>query len=148
MPTATPKIDPSADLKIAAPYELKPLDRVTAAAMEAAMGAALGSFQGLMQIGFRQAVVGDKQAAIVMVMEFPGLGTVDQPGFLDSLAGSMRGGSGKIEKATILGVPVRFVTTETQVMGVYQRHEGVVVAFSPTMKSTKAVVTALIKGEQ
>lgn len=147
MPSAMP-IDPSADLKIAPPYELQPLDRITAAAIEAAMAASLESFKGLMQIGFRQAVLGDKQAAIVMVMEFPGLGTVGLPGFLDSIVAGMSGESGKVDKATILGVPVRFITSEAQVIGIYQRQDGVVVVFSPTKKSTEAVVTALIEGDQ
>jgi hypothetical protein len=153
-PTATPaatspaaSVDPSADLSITAPYALEPLDRITEAAVQAAMSQALGSFASIVQFGFRQAVQDGKPVCIVMVMQFPGAGTVGAPGFLDSLAAGLKGSSGTTTETTVGGHPVRIVTNGTQAMGIYMRQEGVVIPICQTPADATAVVTALIGAE-
>ena len=147
-PSPSASIDPSGDLKIAPPYALAPLDRITSAAMQGAMSQALGSLSSIVELGFRQATQGGKAACIVMVMEFPGLGAATQPGFLDQLATGLKGATGKVANSTILGKPVRIVTNGTQAMGLYVRQEGVVVPICPSAAAATAVTTALIKGDQ
>ncbi len=148
-PAATPSasVDPSADLKISPPYELAPLDPITSAAMQAGMAQALGSFAGVLDLGFRQATQDGKPVCIVMVMEFPGLGAANQPAFLDQLATGLKGSTGKSTESTILGHPVRIITNGTQSMGVYVRQEGVVVPICQSATDATDVTTALIKAE-
>jgi hypothetical protein len=147
-PTPSASTDPSADLKIAPPYELQELDRITSAAMQAAMAQALGSFGGILDLGFRQAVQDNNPVCIVMVMEFPGLGAaVDQPEFLDNLATGLKGEAGTVTGSTVLGHPVRIVANGPQFMGMYVRQEGVVVPICQSATAAMDVVTALIKAE-
>ncbi len=149
-PAASPSAssDPTSDLTIAPPYELVPLDPITSAAMQAGMAQALGSLGGIVDLGFRQATQGGQPACIVMVMEFPGLGAANQPGFLEQLATGLKGATGKVSESTILGHPVRFVTNGTQSMGMYVRQEGIVVPICQSPEAATAVTTALIKAEQ
>jgi hypothetical protein len=147
-PSPSASIDPSADLKIAPPYALAPLDRITSAAMQGAMSQALGSLSSIVELGFRQATENGKATCIIMVMEFPSLGAATQPGFLDQLATGLKGATGKVSNATILGKPVRIVTNGTQAMGLYVRQEGVVVPICQSATAATAVTTALIKADQ
>jgi hypothetical protein len=147
-PSPSASVDPSADLKIAQPYKLVPLDRITSAAMQGAMSQALGSLSSIVELGFRQATENGKATCIIMVMEFPSLGAATQPGFLDQLATGLKGATGKVSNSTILGKPVRIVTNGTQAMGLYVRQEGVVVPICQSAAAATAVTTALIKADQ
>jgi hypothetical protein len=115
--------------------------------MQAGMAQALGSFGSILDLGFRQATKDGKPVCVVMVMEFPGLGAANQPGFLDQLATGLKGAEGKSTESTIMGHPVRIITNGAQSMGVYTRREGVVVPICQNETDATAVTTALIKGD-
>lgn len=148
IPTAALKIDPSADTKIAAPYTLTELDKITAAALEAGMAAALGS-QDSVVFGFKQVVQGDKAPCLLMVMAFPGI-DISQAATIDVFSAGLAGATGKTTKSTVLGVPVRIVTKpgDAQVFGMYQSEDGFNVAICQSTATATAIVTALIKANQ
>ena len=145
-PTPTPKVDAAEGLKIADPYTLATLDPVQSAAFEAGIEQGLGAMAGVMQLGVRQIEKDGSPAGLVLVMDFPGLGITEQPGFLAAIAGGMAGSaSAKVTTKTILGQPVAFVASDLATWAVYKHGEGVIAVYANNAASATAMVTAVIK---
>jgi hypothetical protein len=143
-PTATPRVDPAADYKIADPYALTELDPIASAAFEAGIEQGLGSMASIMQVGVRQVDKDSTPIGLLLVMRFPGGTFVDQPGFIESVAGGMAGGTGKLTKISVSGVPVEVVTGGEAVWGVYKDGDGVVAVYGSSTTEVRSLVTAVI----
>jgi hypothetical protein len=150
-PTAEPiaSIDPSAGLRIAAPYKLGTLDPITKAAYEAAMGKALGSLGSVVSIGLKQVTQAGLPAGFVMVIAFNNASVSHTTGFLDAVAGGSAASlGGKLGKKTMLGTQVRYASSATGAFAAYQRGEAVVYVIVPTTKSALDVISAIIKASR
>jgi hypothetical protein len=145
-PAATPKVDAAEGLTIADPYTLVVLDPIQSAAFEAGIEKGLGAMAGVMQIGVRQIEKDASPAGLVLVMNFPGLGITEQPGFLASVAGGIGGSANaKVTTKTILEQPVAFVVSDIATWAVYKHGEGVIAVYASNATSATAMVTAVIK---
>jgi hypothetical protein len=139
---------PIATLKIAAPYELRPVDPRDAAWTKFGIEMWLGDLERRPRIGLRQVLDGSEVVGGVVVIEFPGSGLAGKPDFLDSMAEIMAGESSEVTKTTILGVPVRLAAGAFSHGAVYERGEGVVLVAGLTRTDATAVATALIKASE
>jgi hypothetical protein len=145
----SPSLDPSADLKIAAPYGLRVLDPISQAAYEAAMSKALGSLGSIVQIGIRQVTKSGAPSGFVMVIEFTDPSVSQMTGFLDAVAGgSATSMGGKLSKKTILGAQVRYASSPQGAFAAYRQDEAIVYVILPTANGALAVITALIKANR
>jgi hypothetical protein len=144
-PAATPQLDPTGDLKIAAPYTVAGDDPTMTAMLRAGMEASLGSMAGSVPMGLRSVNRGNAVAGLVMVIQFPGGAVADAPTFLDSMTGSL---GGDVTKLKILGRQVILGTSQGQFAAVTKHDQGVMMVFAPTKKAAKAIVTALIEANK
>jgi hypothetical protein len=146
-PSATAAVDAAAGLSIASPYELVPLDEVTAGAINGGMEAALGELSSAFEFGYRSVSKSGEvlTASLVMVMNFPSGSMTSMPGFLEGVAGGIAStASGSVETTMILDHPVALITTDVLVYAAYQSDTAVVMVMTPTLELSEAIVTALI----
>jgi len=144
---AASRIDPLADLTIAAPFTLKPMDAITQAALDAGMKQALGSFYDVVQLGYRQAAQGSTPEGYIVGFGVPGMSATSSPTFLDQLVSGIAG-SNPVTKATIMDTPVRFYTDPNTkfTYGIYPRKDSAIVVFASNSSATQALVAALLQG--
>lgn len=143
--TTAPAGDPSADLKIAAPYSLEPLDEQLAAAFVTAMEGSLGAMGDLIEFGFRSAVKDGDTEAWVIVIRFPDLPMTNKA-LLDQISEGATGGGGTVEEVTIGGEPARVISAQGQSMVVTLVGDDVVMVVGfISKKSSIDVATALVE---
>jgi hypothetical protein len=143
--TTAPAGDPSANLKIAAPYSLEPLDEQLAAAFVSAMEGSLGAMGDLIEFGFRSAVKDGNTAAWVIVVRFPDLPMTSKQ-LLDQISEGASGGGNTVEEITIGGEPARVVSAQGQAMVVTLVGDDIVMVIGfISKKSSIEVATALVE---
>lgn len=143
--TSAPAGDPSANLKIAAPYTLEPLDEQLAAAFVSAMEGSLGSMGDLIEFGFRSAVKDGDTAAWVIVVAFPDLPMTSKQ-LLDQVSEGASGGGNTVEEITIAGEPARVVSAQGQAMVVTLVGDDIVMVIGfISKKASIDVATALVE---
>jgi hypothetical protein len=106
--TLDPSVDPAADLKIAAPYTLDPLDEQIAQIFVTAMKSSAGQMGDLFQFGFRTATKDGQAEAWVIVMAFPDIPMTSKQ-LLDQISGAATSGGGTVEDTTIGGDPAKLI---------------------------------------
>jgi len=141
------RFDPLADLTIAAPFTLNPMDAITQAALDAGMKQALGSFYDVVQLGYRQAAQGSTPEGYIVGFGVPGMSATSSPTFLDQLVSGIAG-TNPVTKATIMDTPVRFYTDPNTkfTYGIYPRKDSAIVVFASNSSATQALVAALLQG--
>ena len=143
--TTAPGGDPSANLKIAAPYSLEPLDEQLAAAFVSAMEGSLGAMGDLIEFGFRSAVKDGDTAAWVIVVRFPDLPITNKQ-MLDQISEGASGGDSTVEEVTIAGEPARVISAQGQSMVVTLVGDDIVMVIGfISKKSSIDVATALVE---
>ena len=141
--TTDPAGDPSANLKIAPPYSLEPLDEQLAKAFVTAMEGSLGSMGDLIDFGFRSAVKDGDTEAWVIVVRFPDLPITNKQ-MLDQISEGASGGNSTVEEITIGGEPARVISTQGQSMVVTLVGDDIVMVIGfISKKSSIDVATAL-----
>jgi len=136
--------DPAADLAIAAPYTLAPLDPAMEATLSAQLGQ-LGSLGGLFGVGGRSILNDGKPAGFVEVIGLP-------PGMLtESMYATLLGAIGPSTGATfttdtIGGVTVSKATTPTGGLSIFHSGDRIIMTVIPTGGDLDATTKALIDG--
>jgi hypothetical protein len=140
-----PGVDPSAELEIAAPYTLAPLDEALAATFINAMKGSLGQMADVFSVGVRSAVKNGATTSWVIVMRFPELG-VGEEALLDGAAAGAAG-TGNVEKTTIGGSPVRIIEAQGSAITLTVNGNDLVmvVPLLGGKKEAVAVITAIIE---
>ena len=142
--STAPGGDPSANLKIAAPYTLEPLDEQLAAAFVSAMEGQLGSMGELIEFGFRSAVKDGDTEAWVIVVGFPDMPMTNKQ-LLDQVSEGAAGGGNTVEEITISGEPARVVSAQGQAMVITLVGDDIVMVIGfISKKSSIDVATALV----
>jgi hypothetical protein len=145
--TAEPGVDPSAELEIAAPYTLAPLDEALAGVFVEAMRSSLGEMSGVFDVGVRSAVKKGATTSWIIVMRFPELG-LEPKTLLDLAAQGATGGSSvDVEKQTIGGKPVRIIEAQGSALTITVVGSSDLVMVIPLVGGRQeaiAVITALI----
>jgi hypothetical protein len=134
-----------AQVAIAEPYNVVPLDAASADEFETAIKAGLGAMSSVVQIGVRQVNKGSTNAGIVVAMAFPGVPGTNTAVFLDSVAAGSAGATGKVTKTTIGGQDVRLIDSPSAQGAVYRRGDMIMFAYSPTLAESIAIITAIIR---
>jgi hypothetical protein len=135
--TEAPGVDPSAELEIAAPYTLAPLDEALAGVFVQAMKSSLGEMSDAFDVGVQSAVKKGSTTSWIIVMRFPELG-IEPKTLLDLAATGAAGGSGvNVEKQSIGGKPVRIVEAQ-----------GSAIAITVVGSSDLVMVIPLVGGKQ
>jgi hypothetical protein len=146
--TAQPGVDPSADLEIAAPYTLAPLDEAFGELFVQAMRSAMGDMADVFDVGLRSAVKNGSTTSWIMVMRFPDFG-FDAKTLLDLAATGAAGGQDvQVEKDNIGGIPVRIIESQGSAVVVTVLGSSDLVMVIPLLggkKEAVAVTTALIE---
>ena len=142
-------VDPMNAISIAPPYTLGQLDRVTSAAFEAGMKAALGSM-GTVHMGARDVKKGGTDAGFVMAMTIDGVQGVNPATFLDLVAqGAAGSAQGSVTSRTIEGRQVRLIDSGSGGIAMYVRDDGTIVfAYARAAEDSAGVITAIIQGTE
>jgi hypothetical protein len=139
-------VDPTADLEIAAPYELEPLDEASAAAFEAGITQGLGAMGEVIDFGAMTVTRDGEQVAILLAMAFPDFPGSQDPSFFQSVMGGVAGSSGgQVETTTIGGKTIGLIEGPSASFAGYQQDSTVIFAIGPSIDESTEVVTALIE---
>ena len=144
--SASAQPDPAIGLKIAAPYELKPLDPALEATLAAQM-AQLGGAASLVSVGGRTVVADGKPDGYVQVIALP-------PGMLSdavytALLGAIGPSTGDaFSTDTVSGVSVSSATTPSGALSVFHAGDRIIMTVIPTGGDIDAVTKALIDANQ
>ena len=146
-PTASEDdVDPTADLTIAEPYALEPLDDVSAAAFQTGIAESLGAMGEVIDFGAMTVTRDDAQVAILLAMAFPEFPGMEDPSFFESVMGGVAGSSGgEVETTTIAGRTVGLVEGAGTAFAGYQQDATVIFAIGQDMDEVTEVITALIE---
>jgi hypothetical protein len=135
--------DPAADLKIAAPYTLAPLDPALEATLGAQLGQ-LGSVGSLFGVGGRSILKDGKAAGFVEVIGLP-------PGMLTeamytTLLGALEPNTGAtFTNETVDGVTVSKAATPTAGLTIFHSGDNIIMTVVPTTGDLDAATKALIE---
>ena len=146
-PTPSPPTDAAADLEIAAPYKLTPLDPALDALFRKQFTTGAGAAAAFVDFGGRDIVDDGTLVGYVFRIEFqPGLLTdASWPTFLEGVKGQS---TAKFKTVTISGVKVSTIPSGPGSMGLYRKGDGVLMVLSMTPSELTPIVRSLISANR
>ena len=146
-PTATPPVDAAAGLKIAAPYQLTPLDSALEALFRKQFTSGVGAAASLIDFGGRDVVDDGALVGYVFIVGFePGVLTdASYPSFLEGVKGSAKV---TFKTVTISGVKVSTAPSGPGMMGLYRKGGDVVMVLTQSASGLAPVIRALVSANR
>jgi hypothetical protein len=138
--------DPTADLAIAAPYQLVALDPASEALLRQQITGSLGALGGIFDIGVRQVSDGGTIAGFVMVMGFP-TGVLSETAYKAALGGLAQSLGVTFKTTDVSGTTVSSAASASAGYAAYQDGDDLVLVITPPGAGdpgaiAKALVTA------
>jgi hypothetical protein len=138
--------DPTADLAIAAPYQLVALDPASEALLRQQITGSLGSLGAIMDIGVRQVTDGGTLAGYAMIMGFP-TGVLSETAYKAALGGLAQSLGVTFKTTDVSGTTVSSAASATAGYAAYQDGDDLVLVITPPGAGdpdaiAKALVTA------
>jgi hypothetical protein len=138
-------VDPTADLKIGAPYTLTALPAAMQQVFETQMAGGLAAFGDSIKLGFRQ-VSGGTGTNILMVLGFP-QGALNEAAYQAALGGMGASLAGTtFTTTTVSGVDVSTAKASTGGIGVFHDGDRMIMIIASSEAELIPVATALIGG--